>query len=41
MVMPPAPIASYDTTPIDRTAPSASGHEAQILEQLKTLGYVE
>jgi predicted AlkP superfamily phosphohydrolase/phosphomutase len=34
-------IASYDTTPVERLAPAPSGAEAEILEELRALGYVE
>lgn len=37
----PAPIAGYETVPIPRLSRSASGGEADRLEQLRALGYVE
>jgi hypothetical protein len=40
-VAPPAPIASHETEPIPRLSHSASGSEAERLEQLRALGYVE
>jgi hypothetical protein len=38
---PPAPIASYETLPVPRLSRSASGGEADRVEQLRALGYVE
>jgi hypothetical protein len=38
---PPAPIASYETVPVRRLSRSASGSEAERIEQLRALGYVE
>jgi predicted AlkP superfamily phosphohydrolase/phosphomutase len=40
-VTPPEPIASYDTTPIERVTDSPSGAEREILQQLEALGYLE
>ena len=34
-------IATYDTTVIERLAPTASGNEDEIVEHLRTLGYLE
>ncbi len=34
-------VASYDTTPVERLAPTPSGAEAAIVEELRQLGYVE
>jgi arylsulfatase A-like enzyme len=38
---PAGSVASYDGTPIERLAPSQSGAEGAIVEQLRELGYVE
>jgi arylsulfatase A-like enzyme len=38
---PPAAVASYETVPIPRLTRSASGEEAERIEQLRALGYVE
>ena len=35
------PIATYDTTPIERPTNARSGAEDDILEELRSLGYVE
>lgn len=35
------PIASYDTTPIERAGSGASGGEHEIVDQLRSLGYLE
>jgi hypothetical protein len=37
----PAPIASYETVPFPRLPRSASGSEAERIEQLRALGYIE
>jgi arylsulfatase A-like enzyme len=38
---PPAPIASYETLPVPRLSRSASGSEADRIEQLRALGYLD
>jgi predicted AlkP superfamily phosphohydrolase/phosphomutase len=40
-VAPQDPIATYDTTPIERPTDARSGAEVEILEELRSLGYVE
>ncbi|MDG2333051.1 MAG: alkaline phosphatase family protein [Myxococcota bacterium] len=37
----PDPVASYNAIAIERYAPSASGHEEEIIEHLRALGYLE
>jgi len=37
----PDPVASYNEIVIERYAPSASGHEEDIIEHLRALGYLE
>ena len=34
-------IPTYDTTPIERLATTPSGVEAEIIEDLKALGYID
>jgi hypothetical protein len=38
---PVAPIATWDTTPVERVATRSAGAEAEIMEQLEALGYFE
>jgi arylsulfatase A-like enzyme len=38
---PPAPIATYDTKPVERVATESRGAEREVLDQLRELGYIE
>jgi hypothetical protein len=38
---PAEPIDSYDTTPVERMTTAPSGADAELIEQLHALGYVQ